>query len=84
VCASGDVAANTTYAEAPGTGENFRCTLKGVCNPGDKLALSTDYGKLYAPAGGAGALNVWAIAEEAGVDGQLVLCRRVGPVSVTF
>ncbi|PWU18916.1 MAG: hypothetical protein C5B50_07820 [Verrucomicrobia bacterium] len=84
VGASGDVAGNNVAAEAPGMEENFRVVLKGACNPGDQLVLSTDWGKVYVPAGGAGAKQVIAIAEEAGTDGQLVKARRIGAISVTF
>lgn len=85
VCMSGDTAGNNTAAEAPSPNENCRILLDGTCNPGDKLCLSsTNYGRLYAPGAGAGALTVWYIAEEAGVAGQAVLARRVGPLAWTF
>lgn len=84
ICASGDVAGNEVSAECPSTGENCRIQLAGACNPGDKLCLSATYGKVYAPAAGAGALLVEYVAEEIGVDGQDVLCRRVPARLVTF
>lgn len=78
VGASGDVVGNDSTAESPNLGENCRIKLDGVCVPGDKLCLSsTNYGRLYVPAAAAGSLLVEFIAEEAGVDGQLVLCRRI-------
>lgn len=89
VCASGDVAGNNAAAEAPTMGENFRVVLKGACNPGDELALAdpgtaADAGKLRKRLTTTGTWRTFAIAEEKGVDGQLVLCRRVGERSVTI
>jgi hypothetical protein len=85
ICASGDVAGNNTAAEAPNTGENCRILLDGACNPGDRLCLSaTHYGRLYAPAPSAGSLLVEYIAEEAGVDAQALLVRRITPRLVAF
>lgn len=54
---------------------NVRVRLKGAVNPGGTLILATggDAGKLVAAATG----NVNAIAEEAGVEGQLVLVRPI-------
>jgi hypothetical protein len=54
---------------------NYRVRLEGAVVPGGTLILATgaDAGKLVAGATG----NVNAIAEEAGVDGQLVLVRPV-------
>ena len=83
--ASGDVIGANTSAEAPSMNENARILLDGTCNPGDKLALSsTNYGRVYAPASGAGSLLVEFIAEEAGVAGQTVLVRRIPARLVTF
>jgi len=85
ICASGDVAANDNSAEAPGVDENCRVLLTGTCNPGDPLCLDpNNWGKVYVPAGSSGATNVLFVAEEAGVAGQLVLSRRVGPYPKTF
>lgn len=85
ICMSGDVALNTTYAEAPGLNENCRILLDLTCNPGDKLALSPNiFGRVYAPQASAGSLLVEFIAEEAGVAGQLLLCRRIAARLVTF
>lgn len=82
---SGDIIGNNCAAEAPGTNENCRILLDGTCVPGDKLCLSsTHYGRLYVPAGSAGSLLVEYIAEEAGVDGQLLLVRRITPRLFTF
>jgi len=85
VGASGDIAGNTVAAEAPGLDENCRIKLDGTCVPGDLLCLSsTHYGRLYAPAGSAGSLLVEYIAEEAGIDGQDLLVRRIPARLHTF
>ena len=75
----------------PLTGErNVRVKLKGTCNPGDVLTLpdpstADDAGKVRAVPATAGTYRGLAIAEEKGVDGQLVLCRpyAVGDVVVS-
>jgi hypothetical protein len=59
---------------------NVRLPLKGTCNPGDTLVLAdvgtaADRGKVRALPGSAGTYRGLAIAEEAGVEGQLVLAR---------
>ena len=59
---------------------NVRLPLKGTCNPGDTLVLAdvgtaADKGKVRALPGTAGTYRGLAIAEQAGVDGQLVLAR---------
>ena len=61
-------------------GRNIRAVLKGTCNPGDSLVLAdpgtaADKGKVRTVPAAAGTYRVLAIAEEKGVDGQLVLCR---------
>ena len=69
-------------------GRSFRLKLSGACNPGDSLVLadvSTNPGQVRAlPTGTPGTYRVLAVAEQAGVDGQLVLCRGayVGNVTV--
>jgi phage-related tail fiber protein len=83
--ASGDVIGNPVSAEAPTMGENCRVFLDGACNPGDKLCISpTTWGRVYAPAAGAGALLVEFIAEEAGVNGQALKVRRIPARLVAF
>ena len=69
---------------------NVRVKLKGTCNPGDVLVLAdtgtaADKGKVRALPAAAGTYRGLAIAEEKGVDGQLVLCRPalIGPITVT-
>ena len=69
---------------------NVRVALKGTCNPGDALVLADtatagDRGKVRALPSAAGTYRVLGIAEEAGVDGQLVLVRpaMLGNVAVT-
>ena len=66
-----------------------RLKLKGTCNPGDQLVLAaiagSDAGMVRLIPTAGGTYRVIAIAEEAGVDGQLVLCRpcMVGNVLVS-
>lgn len=62
--------------------KNRRVRLKGTCNPGAELILAdvgtaADKGKVrdYSAVATPGDYRIVAIAEEAGVDGQLVLCR---------
>jgi hypothetical protein len=68
---------------------NTRLKLKGTCNPGDQLVLAaiagSDAGMVRLIPTAGGTYRVIAIAEEAGVDGQLVLCRpcMVGNVLVS-
>ena len=71
-------------------GRNVRAVLKGTCNPGDVMVLAdtgtaADKGKVRALPAAAGTYRGLAIAEEKGVDGQLVLCRPalVGPITVS-
>jgi hypothetical protein len=57
-----------------------RAVLKGTCNPGDVLVLAdtgttADKGKVRTLPASAGTYRGLTIAEEKGVDGQLVLCR---------
>jgi phage-related tail fiber protein len=81
VGASGDIAGNTVAAEAPALGDQCRIILDGACNPGDQLTLSTTalgtYGNVIKPAAGYGTGYYMFIAEQAGVAGQRVLCRRI-------
>jgi hypothetical protein len=68
---------------------NVRLKLKGTCNPGDQLVLAAiagaDAGMVRLIPVAAGTYRVIAIAEEAGVDGQLVLARpcSVGNVVIS-
>ena len=69
---------------------NVRLPLKGTCNPGDTLVLAdvataADKGKVRVLPGAAGTYRGLAIAEEAGVEGQLVLARPapIGNVTVS-
>ena len=71
-------------------GRNIRVKLDGTCDPGDVLVLADvataeDKGKLRALPEDAGTYRGLAIAEEAGVDGQLVLARpaMIGELVVT-
>ena len=60
-------------------GRNVRLFLDGTCNPGDLLVPAaidgTKDGKVRALPAAAGTYRGIGVAEEAGVDGQLVLCR---------
>ena len=67
-----------------------RVRLKGTCNPGDVLVLAdvgtaADKGKVRALPAAAGTYRGLALAEEVGVDGQLVLARpaMLGNIVVT-
>ena len=69
---------------------NVRLVLSGTCNPGDALVLAdvgtaADKGKVRALPTAPGTYRGLAIAEEAGVDGQLVLARpaMIGNIVVT-
>ena len=69
---------------------NVRIVLKGTCNPGDVMVLAdvataSDKGKVRALPAVAGTYRGMGIAEQAGVDGQLVLVRpnMIGNVTVT-
>lgn len=66
------------------TQRSYRAVLKSTCVPGDQLVLAdvsvaADKGKLRKLPTAAGTYRVLAIAEESGVDGQLV---RIRPVPV--
>ena len=70
-------------------GRNVRVALKGTCNPGDLLVLAdvataADKGKVRALPAVAGTYRGLAIAEQVGVDGQLVLARpaMIGNITV--
>jgi hypothetical protein len=71
-------------------GRNIRVKLEGTCDPGEVLVLAdvataADKGMVRALPADAGTYRGLAIAEEAGVDGQLVLCRpaMIGNIVVT-
>ncbi|MDE2102211.1 MAG: hypothetical protein KGL39_33505 [Patescibacteria group bacterium] len=78
VCMSGGAQGAETAAEAPDLDDQCRVLLDGACNPGDLLSLSSaKFGRLTKAAAGYGAgFTAW-LAEEAGIDGQLVKVRRV-------
>jgi len=70
-------------------GRNVRVKLDGTCNPGEVLVLAdvataADKGKVRVLPSAAGTYRGLAIAEEAGVDGQLILCRPalIGNITV--
>ena len=84
-------AAGKTASLRPLSAErNVRVPLKGTCNPGDTLVLAdvgtaADKGKVRTLPGAAGTYRGLLIAEEAGVEGQLVLARPapIGTITVT-
>jgi hypothetical protein len=62
--------------------QSIRLRLKGTCNPGDVLILAdvgiiADRGKVRTLPATSGTYRGLAIAEEVGVDSQLVRCRPV-------
>ncbi len=70
-------------------GRNVRLRLVGTCNPGDVLVLAdvatpANKGKVRVLPAEAGTYRALAVAEEAGVDGQLVLARpaMLGAITV--
>lgn len=76
ICASGDVAANTTSAEAPDLGGNARVAINGTVVAGDKLVHdATSYGKLIKLPATAGIYYSPGIAEESGAAGGDVKFR---------
>jgi hypothetical protein len=67
---------------------NVRVVLKGTCNPGDVVVLAdvataADKGKVRVLPAAAGTYRGLGIAEQAGVDGQLVLVRPVAIGNIT-
>jgi hypothetical protein len=87
---SGDVLGNNVAAQSPTLGENCRIAFSGACNPGDPLSLNPNqYGQLYKPQAGAGAIFYDWIAEEAGVGGttavpQFLKVRRIASRAATL
>ena len=71
-------------------GRTVRAPLKGTCNPGDVLVLAdvataADKGKVRVLPTAAGTYRGLGIAEQVGVDGQLVLIRPalIGNITVS-
>ena len=69
---------------------NVRVTLKGTCNPGDVMVLAdvataADKGKVRVLPATVGTYRGLGIAEQVGVDGQLVLIRPalIGNITVS-
>ena len=69
---------------------NVRLILKGTCNPGDVMVLAdvataADKGKVRVLPAAAGTYRGLGIAEQVGVDGQLVLVRPapIGNITVS-
>jgi hypothetical protein len=87
---SGDVQGNNVAAQSPTLGENCRIAFSGNCNPGDALSLNPNqYGQLYKPQAGAGAIYYDWIAEETGAGGttaipQLLKVRRIASRAATL
>ncbi len=90
VLMSGDVAGNNAAAQSPTLGENCRVAFSGNCNPGDPLSLNPNqYGQLYKPQAGAGAIYYDWIAEETGAGGttavpQFLKVRRIASRAATL
>ena len=87
---SGDVIGANSAGQSPTLGENCRIAFSGACNPGDPLSLNPNqFGQLYKPQAGAGAIFYDWIAEEAGVGGttavpQMLKVRRIATRAVTL
>jgi hypothetical protein len=71
-------------------GRTIRVPLKGTCNPGDVLVLAdvatpADKGKVRSLPTAVGTYRGLGIAEQVGVDGQLVLIRPalIGNITVS-
>ncbi len=71
-------------------GRTVRVALKGTCNPGDVMVLAdvataADKGKVRALPAAAGTYRGLGIAEQVGVEGQLVLIRPtlIGNITVS-
>lgn len=86
----GDVDAANVSVRPVEARRNVRVKLEGTCNPGDVLVLAdvatpADKGMVRALPAAAGTYRGLALAEEAGVDGQLVLARpaMLGDLVVT-
>jgi hypothetical protein len=89
VLIEGDALNNTVALRPLEPKRSVRLRLKGTCNPGDVLVLAdvtipTDKGKVRVLPATAGTYRGLAIAEEVGVDGQLVRCRpaMIGNITV--
>lgn len=85
----GDAIAKNVTVRPIEAGRNVRIRLKGTCIPGNALVLAdvatvADKGKVRVLPTVRGTYRVLAIAEEAGVDGQTVLCRpaMIGNITV--
>jgi hypothetical protein len=89
VLTDGDEAGNTVAALPLSPERNVRVRLNGTCVSGDVLVLAspdgTDDGKVKVLPVAAGTYRGIAIAEESGVDEQLVLARPalIGNITVT-
>ena len=89
VLTDGDAAGRTSAAQPLSSDRNVRIRLEGVCAPGDVLVLADtsgeDAGKVRALPTAAGTYRGLAIAEEAGIDQQLVKARpaMIGTLTVT-
>ena len=90
VLLDGNVAGGIVAVRPLDPARNVRVILKGACNPGDVLVLAdvataADKGKVRVLPAAAGTYRGLGIAEQVGVDGQLVLVRpaMVGNVTVS-
>ena len=90
VVIEGGVTASRVSVRPLDPGRNVRLVLSGTCVPGDVLVLAdctleADRGKVRALPTAAGTYRGLALAEESGVDGQLILARpaMIGNIVVT-
>ncbi len=77
VILAGSAAGAPTSVRPIEQGMQMRLVLVGTCNPGDPLAPDAAGSGGVEVATGDALYHVLALAEEAGVDGQHVLCRAV-------
>lgn len=89
VCIDGDEAGNTAAAQPLAPDQSVRIRLKDTCAPGDVLVLADtsgdDAGKVQALPSDPGTYRGLAIAEEKGIDGQLIKARPalIGNITIT-
>jgi hypothetical protein len=81
VLIEGGAAGEDVTVQALNSAEAVRIRLDGTCNPGVELTLGaingTNDGKVRTLPATADTYYVFLVAEEAGVDEQLVLCRPI-------
>lgn len=89
VVIDGDAAGGWVAVQPLSPDKNIRVVIKGACGPGDALSLAnpdgTDDGKVRVIPADPGSYRGLLVAEEAGVDGQLIKARPapLGLITVT-